>query len=46
LFFYRVNGEFAYYDVGVTGQLGDLILGGPGYTTGWSTITSVDIRPG
>jgi hypothetical protein len=45
LLFYRASdGLFKYYDVGPDGRLGSPILGGDGYTTGWSSISSVDLE--
>lgn len=46
LLFYRSNGQFTYQEVDSDGALGDVILSGSGYTTGWSTITSVDLSAG
>lgn len=46
LFFYGPSGSFRYYDVLPNGALGGLIRGGTGYTTGWSTITSINTTPG
>ena len=46
LFFYAPEGAFGYYDINADGSRGGLIAGGSGYTTGWSTITSINTTPG
>jgi hypothetical protein len=47
MFFYRAsNGTFAYHNVNAKGQIGSPMLSGSGYTTGWDTITSVNLGPG
>ena len=43
MFFYRDDGLFRYYNVKSNGSLGVPILAGDGYTTGWSSITAVDL---
>ncbi|HET9259029.1 MAG TPA: trypsin-like serine protease [Acidimicrobiia bacterium] len=43
MFFYRSDGLFRYYDVRNNGSVGQPILAGDGYTTGWSTITGIDL---
>jgi len=43
MFFYRDDGLFRYYDVKNDGVLGKPIQQGDNYTTGWSTITGVDL---
>jgi hypothetical protein len=43
MFFYRDDGLFRFYDVGLDGVLGSPLLAGSNYTTGWSSITAVDL---
>jgi hypothetical protein len=43
MFFYRGDGLFRYYDVGNEGNLSKPILAGDNYTSGWSSITSVNL---
>jgi hypothetical protein len=44
MFFYRASdGAYRYYDLQQNGQLGSPILSGSGYSTGWSSITAVDL---
>jgi hypothetical protein len=44
MFFYRsADGAFRYYNIRPNGQLGSPILGGTGYSTGWDSITAVDL---
>ena len=43
MFFYRDDGLFRYYDIRPNGTLGSPILQGDGYTSGWSSITAVDL---
>ena len=43
MFFYREDGLFRYYDVRNDGSLGQPILAGDGYTTGWDAITAIDL---
>lgn len=43
LFLYRSSGEFAYYDMNGDGTLGATILAGSGYSTGWSSISSLNL---
>ena len=43
MFFYRSDGLFRFYDVANNGALSKPILAGDGYTTGWSTITGIDL---
>lgn len=44
MFFYRsTDGVYKYYDMHTNGALGELIRGGSGYTTGWSSISAVDL---
>lgn len=44
MLFYRASdGTFKYYDVRSDGRLGDLIRSGTGYSTGWTSITSIDL---
>ncbi|HJS71773.1 MAG TPA: FG-GAP-like repeat-containing protein [Acidimicrobiia bacterium] len=40
---YKTNGTFRYMDVNPNGTMGSPILGGTGYTTGWDSITAVDL---
>ncbi len=43
-FFYRSSdGAYRFYDMNTGGSLGKQILGGTGYSTGWSSITAVDL---
>jgi hypothetical protein len=45
MFFYRkTDGAYRYYDVRSNGTLGKLLAGGFGYSTGWSSITAVDLN--
>lgn len=46
LFFYAPGGTFRYYNMNANGSRGGLILGGSGYTTGWSTIMAINTTPG
>jgi glucose/arabinose dehydrogenase len=43
MFFYRDDGLYRYYDIRPNGTLPSPILGGDEYTTGWSSITAVDL---
>jgi hypothetical protein len=44
MLFYRASdGTFKYYDVRSDGRLGDLLRSGSGYSTGWTSITSIDL---
>jgi hypothetical protein len=43
LFFYRINGEFAYHETTSTGELGEAILAGSGYSSGWTSISSINL---
>jgi hypothetical protein len=43
MFFYRDDGLFRYYNVKPDGSLGTPLLAGSNYTSGWSSITSVDL---
>ena len=43
MFFYRNTGEFRYDKLNPDGTLGSAILNGSGYTTGWSSISAVDL---
>jgi LAS superfamily LD-carboxypeptidase LdcB len=43
MFFYREDGLFRFYDVGLDGSVGSPLLAGSNYTAGWSSITSVDL---
>jgi hypothetical protein len=43
IFFDRDDGLFRFYDVRPDGSLPQPLLAGDGYTTGWSSITSVDL---
>ena len=43
LFYRATDGTYKYYEMGSNGSLTDLILGGTGYSTGWSAITAVDL---
>jgi hypothetical protein len=44
IFFYRDDGLFRYYNVKPDGTLPQPLLAGDGYTTGWSSITAVDLE--
>jgi hypothetical protein len=43
MFFYRDDGLFRYYEIGADGQIGLPILAGDGYTSGWSSITAINL---
>lgn len=43
MLFYRVDGTFKYYETKANGTLGPLIQSGAGYSTGWSSITAVNL---
>ena len=43
IFFYRDDGQFRYYNIDGTANLGAPLVGGGGYSSGWSIITAVDI---
>ncbi len=43
MFFYRDDGLFRFYNVKPNGDVGAPILAGSGYTSGWSSITAVDL---
>lgn len=43
LFYRKDDGLYRYYDIQPTGSLGPVITGGTGYSSGWTTITSVDL---
>jgi len=43
MLFYRSDGLYRYHAVNNSGTLGTLIRGGSGYTSGWKSITSVDL---
>ena len=43
LFFYRDDGLFRFYEIRSDASLPTPLLAGGGYTTGWSSITSVDL---
>ena len=43
MFFYRDDGLFRYYNISPDGSLGKPMLAGDGYTSGWSSITAVDL---
>ena len=43
MFFYRDDGLFGYYEMNTDGTLGSTLASGNGYTTDWSTITSVNL---
>jgi hypothetical protein len=44
MFFYRDDGLFRFYDINPDGSLGSPLVAGENYTTGWSSITSVDLE--
>jgi uncharacterized protein YegP (UPF0339 family) len=43
MFFYREDGLFRFYHVAANGSLPMPTLAGSGYTTGWSSITAIDL---
>jgi glucose/arabinose dehydrogenase len=43
MFFYRDDGLYRYYNIRPNGTLGSPILAGTDYTTGWDSITAVDL---
>ena len=43
MFFYRDDGLFRFYEASSIGTLGTPLLAGNNYTTGWDSITSVDL---
>jgi secreted trypsin-like serine protease len=43
MFFYRDDGLYRYYNIKPNGSLGSPILAGTEYTTGWSSITAIDL---
>jgi hypothetical protein len=43
MFFYREDGLYRYYDIGSDGIIGPPIRAGNDYTTGWSSITAIDL---
>ena len=43
IFFYRHDGIYRYYDIRYDGTIGLPISGGDGYTSGWSSITAIDL---
>jgi hypothetical protein len=44
MFFYRsTDGAYRFYSMKSNGALGQLLLGGTGYSLGWDSITAVDI---
>jgi hypothetical protein len=43
IFFYRADGLFRYYDINTDASLGSPLVSGDGYTTGWSTITAINL---
>lgn len=43
LFYRKSDGLFRYYSVKANGSISSPILAGDGYTTGWDTITAVDL---
>ncbi len=44
MFFYRGDGQYAYYQMNPSGSLGAKLAFGTGYKAGWSTITAVDLN--
>jgi hypothetical protein len=44
IFFYRDDGLFRFYDIRADGSLPKALLGGSSYTSGWTSITSVDLE--
>jgi hypothetical protein len=44
MFFYRsADGAFRYYDIAANGKLKTKLNGDSGYSTGWSSITAIDL---
>jgi hypothetical protein len=43
MFFYRDDGLYRYYNIKPDGTLSTPLLAGTGYTTGWDSITSIDL---
>jgi Tol biopolymer transport system component len=43
IFFYRSTGSYRYYDIRPDAGLGTPIQGGENYSTGWSSIPSIDL---
>ena len=43
MFFYRGDGIYRYYDINPDGSLSSPLDAGDGYTTGWDTITGIDL---
>jgi hypothetical protein len=43
ILFYREDGLYRYYDIGADGRLGAPIRAGDDYTSGWSSITAIDL---
>ncbi len=43
LFYRAADGVFKYYEMDSDGSLGSLIKGGTGYSTGWDSITAVNL---
>ncbi|HJQ90488.1 MAG TPA: FG-GAP-like repeat-containing protein [Acidimicrobiia bacterium] len=44
MLFYKTNGTFRYYSVHPNGALGAVIEGGSGYTSGWKSVSAVDLN--
>lgn len=44
MFFYRSDGLFRFYDIRPDGTLPSPLLAGDGYTSGWSSITGIDLE--
>jgi subtilisin family serine protease len=44
IFFYRDDGLFRFYGIRADGSLPKALLGGSTYTSGWTSITSVDLE--
>jgi hypothetical protein len=43
MFFYRDDGLFRFYNVNPNGTLPKALLEGDSYTTGWDSITAIDL---
>ncbi len=46
ILFYREDGQFRYYDMKTNGSVGTALQSGSGYSTGWSSITGLDLDGG
>ena len=46
ILFYRDDGLYRYYDIESNATLGSLIRGASNYTSGWDSITFIDLESG